>query len=218
MSIHKVSFENCWVCVCLCHFVACGLKTGEENKSTTYVCMYVMTYNQKHEQRNQTFDFPPNLPASHPASQPAKRRTGLFYPRSASLALSRSIWASLALSVRLCLSEALWASLGFSGPLWEHLYVRHLLRRYHGIFPWYVLGLFWLQGMYHCTFPWYLLGLFKLHGMYVPPGSTSMYVRHLLGRGCKVCTTAYFHGMYLLGLFKLQGTPASQPASQQPGA
>ena len=60
---------------------------------------------------------------------------------------------------------------------------------------------------------WCTVCLYLLSHMYV-----CMYVRHLLGPGCKVCTTAYVHGLYLLGLFRLQGTPASQPASQQPGA
>ena len=132
----------------------CGLwpedRRGEQINN---LCMYVMTHNLKHEQRNQTFDFPPNLPASHPASLPAKRRIGLFYPRSASLTLSRSIWASLALSVRPCLSEALWVSLDLSRStsMYVCMYVRHLLRRYHGKFLWYVLGLCWLQGTYVCT-------------------------------------------------------------------
>ena len=126
------------------------------------------------------------------------------------IGLSGLLWASLGLYIcaSLCLSEALWGSLGLSGPLWELLYVRHLLgpgckvprhiSRVHT--SWGFLGCkvppgststhkappgAWLQGTYHGIFPRYLLGLFRLQG-----------------------TTAYFDGMYLLGLFRLQGTTA----------
>ena len=69
------------------------------------------------------------------------------------ICIFRPLWASLGLSVRLCaslrLSGLLWASLGLSGSTSEaptHIPGPGCKVLYQGTFPWYLLGLFRLQG------------------------------------------------------------------------
>ena len=145
----------------------------------------------------------------------------MIYPRLASLTLSRSVWSSLALSVRPCLSEALWVSLDLSRS--TSMYVckappAKVPRQVSMVRPGALLAARYIC-MYDCTFPGYVprgaVCMYLLSHMYVCT-YVCKYVRHLLGPGCKVCTTAYFHGLYLLGFLGCKvRQPASQPASNQ---